>query len=119
MDVIKKISSVIGRGVEIPKPEATEPFLVKDWGKRRGEDAIVYFIPKKSGGKPYEKGITTSELKQAYEELCASGAFTREWFNRNLAACAKEGGCNFTTIGGLFRLIGEAQYIERGIYRKI
>lgn len=33
------------------------------------------------------------------------------------AACAKEGACNFTTIGGLLELLGQAERGERGVYR--
>jgi hypothetical protein len=32
-----------------------------------------------------------------------------------MTACAKEGGCNFTTIGGVFEVLGYAKY-ERGMY---
>ena len=33
-----------------------------------------------------------------------------------MTPCAKEGYCNFTTIGGLFELLGHATY-EQGRYR--
>lgn len=105
-------------GTVIPKPEATADFVVKGWGTRRGESALVYCIPNhQQPGKPYEKGITVSEFKKAFAELKRSGEFTRTWFNENLPECAKEGACNFTTIGGIFELLGEASYFERGVYR--
>jgi hypothetical protein len=50
-------------GTVIPKPEATASFVVKGWGKRRGENALVYRIHNhQQPGRPYEKGITVSEF---------------------------------------------------------
>lgn len=68
--------------------------------------------------KPYQKGITSSEWRLAHEQLARTGEFSRAWFNETMPACAKEGGCNFTTIGGIFQLLGEAEY-QRGIYRRL
>ena len=104
----------------IPKPEATADFRVKGWGKRRGEPALIYTIPNhRDSSKPYEKGVTESEFTAAYDRLISNGELRREWFNTNLAACAKEGGCNFTTIGGIFQIIGIASYAERGVYHHV
>ena len=87
-------------GTVIPKPEAESTFYVKGWGNRRGEKALVYFIPNhNNASKPYEKGITLSEWKKAFERLEIKGEFSKEWFKREMAECAKEGSCNFTTIG--------------------
>ena len=38
--------------------------------------------------------------------------------NDKLVDCRKEGGCNFTTIGGVFELLGVAVFSHRGCYRK-
>ena len=104
----------------IPKPEATAEFKVKGWGIRRGQDALIYFIPNHTDPtKPYQKGITSTEFTSAYNELMKSGELTRNWFNSALPACAKEGGCNFTTIGGVFQLLGIATYAERGSYLRV
>jgi hypothetical protein len=104
-------------GSEIPKPEATANFKIKGWATRRGEPALIYSIPNhKSPDKPLHKGITVSEFLAAHAEIKSSGQLTRDWFNHALARCAKEGGCNFTTIGGVFELVGIARYAERGKY---
>ena len=114
-DEIRRIAKdFVGR--EIPKPEAKKPFLIKGMGVRRGEDALIYTIPSHTGRKPYEKGITLSEFSSAYSELNRSGELTRTWFNKNLETCANEGACNFTSIGGIFEMIGLAIYGERGRY---
>lgn len=104
-------------GIEIPKPVAKAPFRIKGIGKRRREEALTYLIPSHSPRTShYIKGITLSEFEKAYSELISSKKLTRKWFNLELQDCAKEGACNFTTIGGIFQLLGLAKYKERGIY---
>ncbi|MHA6964693.1 hypothetical protein [Zobellella denitrificans] len=104
-------------GIKIPKPEAKTPFRIKGIGNRRSEEALTYLIPSHSPrASHYVKGITLSEFEKAYSELVSSGKLTRKWFNLELQDCAKEGACNFTTIGGVFELLGLAKYKERGIY---
>lgn len=117
--IVERIKDAISFGTVIPKPEAKADFLVKGWGKRRGEPALIYLIPNHSdASKPHQKGITESEFEKAFSELLSSGAFTRHWFNQHLSNCAKEGACNFTTIGGIFDLLGEAVYLGRGAYER-
>jgi hypothetical protein len=115
--IADQIRDSVVPGMRIPKPEAKADFFVKTWGRRRGEPALIYLIPNhKNPDKVLAKGITESEFEQAYAELKLSGEFTRTWFNSNLPKCANEGGCNFTTIGGVFEMMGLAQYTSRGIY---
>lgn len=110
---IKKIAS----GTVIPKIEAKSDFIIKGWGNRRGEEALIYTIPNhKEPSRPYEKGITASEWMRAYQQLKNYGEFSRDWFDKNMPECAKEGACNFTTIGGIFQLLGIAVYHKRGAY---
>ena len=117
--IVGRIKQQAVPGLEIPKPEAREKFLVKGWGQRRGEEALIYFVPnRKNPSKPYQKGITISDFETAYGELTKSGELTRKWFNDRLPECAKEGSCNFTTIGGIFEVLEEARYVERGTYRR-
>jgi len=117
MMVFDRIIKAVPPGTTIPKPLATKPFRVKGVGKRRGEDALIYFIPNHTDpSRPYEKGVTRSELEQAHDELRRSNGISRAWFNRELRTAAAEGGCNFTTIGGLFQLIGVARYASIGRY---
>jgi hypothetical protein len=117
--IANRIRRSISSGTVIPKPEATADFVVKAWGQRRGEPALIYCIPNhQEPGKPYQKGVTESEIERAFAELRSSGEFTRAWFNNHLVKCAKEGGCNYTTIGGLFELLGEARYSSRGVYER-
>ena len=116
--VLADIERQIIPGTVIPKPQARGDFIAKGWGVRRGKRALIYTIPNhKTPAKPYQKGITESEWVQAFEHLTDAGDFSRSWFERSMPACAKEGGCNFTTIGGVFELLGYAAY-DRGVYRR-
>lgn len=117
--IADRIHESIFSGTVIPKPEAKSDFYVKAWGKRRGEAALVYCIPNHGNpAKPHEKGVTESEFEKAFAELKRSGEFTRAWFDKHLPNCAKEGSCNYTTIGGIFELLGEAAYSSRGVYER-
>ena len=82
---------------------------------------MVYTIPSHSEKepKPYQKGVTFTEFFRAYTVLQETGEFTRQWFRDNLPECNKEGGCNFTTIGGIFELLGLCEYADRGRYVKV
>jgi hypothetical protein len=117
-EILADIEKGVTPGTVVPKLQAHGDFIVKGWGMRRGERALIYTIPNhKASSKPYQKGITVSEWAQAFDQLMAAGDFSRSWFERFMPACAKEGGCNFTTIGGIFELLGYAAY-DRGSYRR-
>ena len=117
--ILNRIRTEIPDGTAIPKPATSEPYNTKGWGRRRDEPALVYLIPNRSNSDyPYQKGITETEFQRAYSQLNQTGEFTRKWFETELAGCDREGGCNFTTIGGIFELLGEASYSSPGIYKK-
>lgn len=117
--ILTEIKREITAGTIIPKPHARADFIVQEWGTRRGECALIYTIPNhKAPTKPYKKGITASEWVQAFEHLTDAGDFSRSWFRQFMPACAKEGGCNFTTIGGVFVVLGHAVYDGPGTYRR-
>ncbi|CAK2398541.1 MULTISPECIES: hypothetical protein [Vibrio] len=114
--VIRELAKEVGRVIQ--KPEMKTDFVIKGLGIRRGEEALIYRIPSHSKKASfYEKGVTLSEFQFAYVHLKESGYFTRAWFNKNLSACAKEGACNFTTIGGVFSILGVAEYTSKATYQ--
>lgn len=116
--IIEQIRRIALPGTVIPKPDAKADFKVKGWGRRRGECALIYFVPNHENPRsPYENGITESEWEQAYQQIIKNGEFSRRWFEQNMEACNDEGGCNFTTIGGIFELLGIAYY-ERPAYMR-
>lgn len=115
--IVKLIERIAVPGTVIPKPEARGKFIVKCWGRRRGERALIYTIPNHNNEKkPYEKGITESEWVDVHNQLNETGEITRKWFRCAMAQCNAEGSCNFTTVGGVFELLGMARYAERGTY---
>lgn len=119
MRIVELIEQTATPGIVIPKPQARGDFVVKRWGRRRGERALVYTIPNHRDEKrPYEKGIKESEWVKAYDRLRETGQFTRKWFRCAMADCDAEGSCNFTTIGGVFELLGIAKYAQLGTYEK-
>lgn len=115
LDIVQVIRERIPPGTVIPKPRATQPHRVKGWARRRGEPALVYLIPNNKGGPPYVKGIAESEFRATWARLCSHCSIDRAWFLDALPQCAAEGSCNFTTLGGLFELLGVASY-ESGRY---
>lgn len=119
MVVIDRVFKIAPPGTVIPKPFATGQFCVVRKGKHRRARALIYSIPNKKRPRcPYEKGVTASEFKKAYNQLINTGQLTRRWFKKKFPACEAEGSCNFTTVGGLFILLGRAIYATRGVYHK-
>lgn len=105
-------------GTGIPKPNSQSTTTIAGWGTRRGERALIYAMKNhKDSTKPYKKGVTILEMQKAYEELQTSQGFSRKWFKENMPACSREAPCNYTTIGGLFELVGVAEYAGSGTYR--
>jgi hypothetical protein len=115
-DVLRDVEA-LPVGTPIPKPMSADNSKLVRWGKRRSEQALIYSMPNhKNPSKPHEKGVTISELNQAYNQLTNVGSFSRRWFNENMADCKSEGSCNFTTIGGVFQLVGVGEYESAGRY---
>lgn len=106
----------LSSGTRIPRPKA-DPFVVKGRATRRnGRPALIYFVPNRSGGKAYEKGITDEEFEAAVRQLLDTGTLTRAWVKENLGDCIAEGWCNFTSIGGFLGIFGIARYKKSGCY---
>ncbi|MDD4051500.1 MAG: hypothetical protein PHR28_06345 [candidate division Zixibacteria bacterium] len=108
---IERIEKLVGR--TIPKPRSKHQ-KVKGWGRRQGERALVYWIPNhKDPENRSQKGVNESEWRKAHKRLMSGEPLTRAWFQEKMRACDKEGGCNFTTIGGIFQLLRIAKYDEK------
>ncbi|WP_297338715.1 hypothetical protein [Pseudophaeobacter sp.] len=106
-------------GTLIPKPKSGQAEIAR-WGIRRRSPALIYQIPNHQiPTNPHKKGVTIEEFRKAFEQLMQSGEFKRSWFEDHLPACRKEGSCNFTTIGGIFSLIGLSEYAGPGRYRAL
>jgi len=115
--IVEQIRAKAKPGVVIPKPEAKSDFIIKGWGRRRGEEALIYYVPNhENRDRPNQKGVNISEWEKAYSRVMSGEDFSRQWFGKNMTACFDEGDCNFTTIGGIFQLLDLVDY-ERGVYR--
>ena len=110
-DIVAAIKELVKPGTQITKPRST--CVVIGWRRRRGEDALIYKM-----GRGSEKGIAESEWVHAFEQLQRAGELTGYWFKDALVGCCKEGKCNFTTIGGVFVLLGFATYRGNGRYER-
>ncbi|MEE9615066.1 MAG: hypothetical protein V3W31_09010 [Thermodesulfobacteriota bacterium] len=113
-----RVEKKVVPGAVIPKHKGGGKLTVKDWGRRRNEKALIYLIPNpKNPKKPSQKGITEAEFEQAYTRIMLHGEFTREWFDENMKESAKEAATNFTAIGGIFEMVGIADY-DSGAYKR-
>ena len=118
-EILDLIRRRAGPGTAIPRPQSRGGFVVKGWGRRRDEQALVYNFPnRRDPSRPCQKGITMSAWKTAPGQLFRAGEFTGKWFRESVAGCHDEGTCNFTTIGGIPGLPGIARYTGPGVYRK-
>jgi hypothetical protein len=115
--LISRIKAVATPGTRIPKPKSNGIYVVLGWTVSRGEEALVYRIPKRPGTKrASQKRIPVSAFEEAFAELTKSGTLTRRWFRASFPVLDHDGGCNFTTIGGVFELLGEARFVQSGVY---
>ncbi|WP_038486934.1 hypothetical protein [Collimonas arenae] len=117
--IVERIRQTISAGTILPRPVAKTGYVVKTWGRRRGEAALIYYIPNHQHPENrIARGVAESEFEKAFAELQASGEFCRAWFQVNLRRCDKENSGNFHTIGGVFELLGEAKYLRPGVYKR-
>jgi len=116
--IINQIKNNIKEGDVIHKSKTNKKFIVRGWGKSRGENALFYLIPNsKNSNKPYPKGITESDFEKAYQQIIKNGIFSRKWFNQNMMESKKVSPCNFIIIGSIFERFDIATH-EYGTYIK-
>lgn len=116
--IIEKIKREIKPGDKIPLPSGKN-YEVIGWSERTEEDTLMYLIRKHENTKKQSrKGITASEFRKAYQKLNEDGSFDRKWYKRCFPKLNYDRPCNFSAIGGIFRLLGIAYYQELGIYTK-
>jgi hypothetical protein len=105
--------TILQRILALPKGKKVPPdYTIKGSGKSRGEAAIVYFVPSRTGTSNSQKRVRESEWELAYQELSKTGQFTRRWFETNIPDAAKDGTCSFRFIGEVFVLLGLAIRVD-------
>jgi hypothetical protein len=108
--IFQHIRTEVSPGTRLPGTN----YVVKGFGKRRGEDALVYTIPNTRNPRARsEKGVAQSEWRRAQRQLMDTGELSRAWFSETMRSATAEP-CNFTVIGKVFVLLGLADYKERG-----
>jgi hypothetical protein len=113
--LIDRILAKIAVGTKIPKPRSTGEFVFKGECEVDGERGIRYSIPSKTkSASAQTKRLSASQLESAYRELRTSGEISKSWWTENVASSSSEGGCNFTTFGGLLILLKEAERAPNG-----
>jgi len=98
-------------GTPIPKVDSTREYKIKQWSYRDGEERLSYTVANKS--------IPVFWIRGCFEELRSTGELRTAWFRERFYHGKDLGGCNFTTIGGLFVLIGIAERAGAGFYVSI
>lgn len=59
--IIEQIKEFVYKRTVIPKPDAKADFIVKGWGRRRGENALIYFIPNHNKPKMKKEHVTSRQ----------------------------------------------------------
>jgi hypothetical protein len=119
--IIENIKTNVPPGTIIPKPRSREVYLVIGWKTNKsGEEVLEYSIPARSDTmKRSTKRIPSSVFREAYEVLCDKGEITKDWLASTFPKVDACGGCNFTTLGGIFQLLGLAEWEKPGVYRRL
>lgn len=99
----------------IPKPYTNTRILKIAVAKIHGEkkDSFYYSI-----GSSNKKAVPFDTLYAAYRRLTETGILLRAWYNETFPAEAEDYPCNFTTIGGVFVVLGFAEHMGNGVYRR-
>jgi len=119
--IIELIKSKVPPGTIIPKPQSKKVYPVTGWKhNRQGKEVLEYSIPTKSGtGKQQKKTIFSEVFEAAYEALCSKRDITKDWLANTFPKVNAAGGCNFTTLGGIFEILNLVERAGRGVYRRL
>lgn len=100
----------------IPKTKGRYTHILKvAIAKIHGEEKDSFYY---SIGSSSIKAVPFDTLYAAYRRLTETGTFSRAWYKETFPAEAEDYPCNFTTIGGVLVVLGFAEYIENGVYRR-
>ena len=119
-DIIDRLEAEIVAGRLIPKPETDGEYGVKGWGNeaRRTGSGLLHSELQGQVEAPPE-GRDSIGVEARIRATGVDRELRHSWFKAALPACYGEGSCNFTTIGGVFVMLGVAVRDGRGAYRKV
>ncbi len=106
--LVSEIKSKLPIGTRIPRPR--KDTVIIDYRYIKGVECLSYRI-----GSDDEGQLTKMDFDIAYSKLMNQSSITRDWFyaTRNTKPC------DYTTLGGIFILLGIATYIGKGTYIKL
>jgi hypothetical protein len=118
--ICDQVRNILKEGIIIPKPRSKEAYRSLGWKSSRGEEAFIYALPKRPKSKRAStKRIPSSVFKEACRILIEDGAITKAWFTEAFPKLNADGSCNFTTLGGVFQILGFAKWAKPGSYKRL
>jgi hypothetical protein len=118
IDLIERIATIVPAGSIILHESDGSVYRAVGWkgGRAGGPAAFLYTVDSPEGS--FTQDITVQDLLMAYEELVWTGVLTRRRLGERFAAVdAQER--NFTVIGALFQLLGEAVWGGPCVYWRV
>ena len=109
--ILNNANIVVGK-TNIPKPKG-HPCVIL-YIHEDNENNFLKYSTGNSG-----KIVSKAEFREAYQRLLDNHNFTKLWYIDNFPIKAKNSGCNYTTIGGIFILLGIANHIRNGRYQLV
>jgi hypothetical protein len=98
-------------GTVIPKAESEKEYRITRWFYQDGQEWFSYSIANKS--------IPISWVRGCFDQIQTTGELRTAWFRNTFYSGKDLGSCNFTTIGGLFVLLGAAERVREGVYSSV
>jgi hypothetical protein len=96
-------------GTPIPKPVSGRVYRIEGWFVvDDGTEKLRYIVA--------EKSLPVWWIRESFERLAGAGALRTRWSRDRFYNGSDLGGCDFTTVGGLLTLIGDARYSGRGLF---
>ena len=99
----------------IPKPNTSARILKIAVANIHGEEKDSFYY---SIGSSSIKAVPFDTLYAAYQRLTETGTFSRAWYKETFPVEVADCPCNFTTIGGVLVVLGFAEYMKNGVYRR-
>lgn len=111
LEALKKvIYDLYNNKTRIPKPEGGFVTIVKIGETKIAGISYEAFQYEMNDKESYRKYISFISFFESYNKLETTGSFNREWYKNQFSDEYKGRPCNVTTIGGIFMVMGIAEY---------
>lgn len=109
-----KIQYLYEKEIAVEKPKG-EKFIISKIGFTKihnlGVEGFQY--------SRENKYVPFETLFKCYKQLDESNLLSKDWFKKTFSFECTSRPCNFTTIGSIFVALGIAEYISKGMYKKV